>query len=141
MSPTEPVHVIAPVSHAPQAEPADYEELKTQFENVATSSIGRWVAAGVGLAVPVITAFCAWLQKEIGINLDPASLTAFIASMAVGIAVLGFKWLGNRGDWERTAVEGYHVYLVGHAATAPTNQIVVVPPGAGAKDGVPPTPH
>jgi hypothetical protein len=105
-------------SPEPAAEPADYEKLKEEFNSVATSSIGRWVAAGIALAVPIATAFCAWLQKEIGINLDPASLTAFITSMTAGITITGFKWLTNRGNWERGAVEGYQVYLAGQAVPA-----------------------
>jgi high-affinity Fe2+/Pb2+ permease len=97
---------------------APAEKLKEEFEKVATSYIGRWVAAGVALAVPIITALCAWLEKEIGINLNPASLTAFITSMAAGLAIMGFKWLSNRGNWERAVIEGYHIYLTGQAATA-----------------------
>lgn len=112
--------VVAPGVETP-AQPADFNKLKEEFENVAKSTIGRWVAAGVALAVPVITAFCAWLQKEVGINLDPASLTAFITSIAAGAAILGFKWLSNRGDWERAAVEAYQVYLTGQAATTTTH--------------------
>ncbi|HEV3048498.1 MAG TPA: hypothetical protein VGY13_14180 [Solirubrobacteraceae bacterium] len=118
--------VVTPHLETP-AEPADFVKLREEFEKVAASSIGRWVAAGVALAVPVITAFCAWLQKEVGINLDPASLTAFITSMAAGLSIMGFKWLSNRGDWEKAAVEGYQIYLTGHAATAPASQVVIAP--------------
>ncbi len=121
-------HVITTASPAPQATPGDYEELKKQFEEVVTSTIGRRVTGLIALGTPVFTAVCAWLQKKVGINLDPAALTAFIASVVAGVSIIGFKWLGNRGSWERTAVEGYHVYLIGHAATAPTNQVIVVPP-------------
>ena len=119
------------------AKPEDYEKLKGQFNEVVTSTIGRKVAAGIALGLPVITAVCAWAQKEIGINLDPASLTAFIASMAVGISVTGFKWLSNRGDWERGAVEAYQLYLTGQSMTAPTSQVVVNQP---ATTGASPTP-
>jgi hypothetical protein len=115
---------------ATPAVPEDYEKLKKEFDSVATSHIGRWVASGVALAVPVVTAFCAWLQKEIGVDLDPASLTAFITSMAAGIAITGYKWLSNRGDWERLAVEGYQLYLTGQSATGATTQVVVGAPNA-----------
>jgi hypothetical protein len=117
-------------------EEADYKKLKEEFEAVATSDIGRWVTALVALAVPVITGLCAWLQKEIGINLDPASLTAFITSMAGGLSILAFKWLTNRGNWEQLAVQGYHVYLIGHAATTPTSQVVVTQNGVAPNGGV-----
>jgi hypothetical protein len=120
---------------ATPAVPGDYEKLKQEFDSVVTSKIGRWVASGIALAVPLLTGLCAWLQKEIGINLDPASLTAFIASMAAGISITGYKWLSNRGDWERLAVEGYQLYLTGQSATATTNQVIVTapasPPAAG----------
>ena len=134
--PAAPVQLVAanaPAGGSP--EPSDYEKLKEEFEGVATSQIGRWVTALVALAVPLITGLCAWLQKEIGINLDPASLTAFITSMAGGLSIMGFKWLANRGEWEKLAVEGYHVYLVGHAATAPTSQVVLVPNGTVVSGG------
>jgi hypothetical protein len=129
---TSPV-VIASQAVTP-AEPSDYEKLKEEFNKIVESTIGRRVSALVALGVPVITALCAWLQKEIGINLDPASLTAFITSMAAGISITGFKWLSNRGDWERLAVEGYHVYLTGHAASAATSQVVITPPAAGTAE-------
>lgn len=114
-----------PAGGSPEASAADYDKLKEEFETAAKSKIGVWVSAGIAVLVPLVTGFCAWLQKEIGINLDPAALTAFITSMAAGIAITGFKWLANRGKWEQLAVEGYHVYLTGHAATAPTTQVVI----------------
>jgi hypothetical protein len=117
-------------------EPA--EKLKEEFEKVATSYIGRWVAAGVALAVPIITALCAWLEKEIGINLNPASLTAFITSMAAGLAIMGFKWLSNRGNWERSVIEGYHIYLAGQAATATSGKVLSATPSIPIP---PPTPE
>lgn len=124
---TQPQVITTAPPAAPQATPEDYEQLKKQFEEVATSNIGRWATALIALGTPVFTALCAWLQKKVGINLDPAALTAFITSMAAGAAIIGFRWLANRGSWEKTAVEGYHIYLIGHAATAPTSQVVVLP--------------
>jgi hypothetical protein len=120
--------VVAPGASTPATD-QDYAALKTQFDDVVTNKLGRWVAALAALSVPLVTAFCAWAQDKIGINLDPAALTAFITSMGAGIAITAYKWLSNRGDWERTAVQGYHVYLTGQAAT--TNQVVVAP-GASA---------
>lgn len=129
--------VVTPKVETP-AEPADFQKLKEEFNNVATSNIGRWVAAGVALSVPIITAFCAWLQKEIGINLDPASLTAFITSMAAGLAIMGFKWLSNHGDWERAAVEGYQIYLTGQAATGTSSPVIITPPTPVSSQSPPP---
>jgi hypothetical protein len=66
-------------------------------------------------------------QKELGIKMDPAALTAFIASMGAGIVITGYKWLSNRGTWERGIVDAYGVYLTGQSAT--THQVVVTTGG------------
>src|SRR5205823_2133053 len=89
------------------------------------SNLGRWVASLTALGIPVVTAFCAWAQKKVGIKLDPAALTAFITSMAVGIAVTGYKWLSNHGSWERAMVDAYRVYLTGQ--NVPTTHVVLAP--------------
>jgi hypothetical protein len=121
--------VVAPGASTP-ATSEDYDKLRKNFDDVVESKLGRWVAGLTALSVPVVTAFCAWLQKKVGIKLDPASLTAFIASMAAGIVITAYRWLSNRGGWERSALAAYQVYLTGQATT--TNQVVVTPP--------PPTP-
>jgi hypothetical protein len=121
--------VVGPGRDTP-ANDADYNKLKQQFESVVTSSVGKAAVAITALAVPVVTAACAWLQKELGIKLDPAALTAFIASMAAGIVITAWKWLTNRGEWERSIVDAYRVYLTGQSAT--TQQVVVTAAGTPA---------
>jgi len=103
----------------------DFTKLKDQFDTTVTNTIGAKVASLAALAVPIVTAFCAWLQKKIGIKLDPSELTAFIVTMGAGIVITAYKWLANRGQWERAVLEAYHVYLTGQAATS--NQVVVTP--------------
>lgn len=103
----------------------DYTALKDQFNGVVESNIGRIVALLAATALPVLTAFCAWLQKKIGIDLKPAELVAFIASVGAGIVIMAYKWLANRGDWERAIIDAYKVYLTGQGAT--TNQLVLTP--------------
>jgi hypothetical protein len=117
-----PVPATAPLTPASSD---DYATLKTHFDEAAQSNLGRWVASLTALGIPVVTAFCAWAQKKIGIKLDPAALTAFITSMAVGIAVTGYKWLSNHGSWERAMVDAYRVYLTGQ--NVPTTHVVVAP--------------
>jgi hypothetical protein len=117
-----PIPATAPLTPASSD---DYATLKTHFDAAAQSNLGRWVASLTALGIPVVTAFCAWAQKKIGIKLDPAALTAFIASMAVGIAVTGYKWLSNHGSWERAMVDAYRVYLTGQ--NAPTTHVLVAP--------------
>ncbi len=116
---------VQPVAPSTPASSDDYATLKTQFDKVAESNLGRWVAGRTALGIPVVTAFYAWAQKKAGIKLDPAALTAFITSMAVGIAVTGYKWLSNHGSWERAMVDAYRVYVTGQ--NAPTTHVVVAP--------------
>jgi hypothetical protein len=101
-----------------------YNKLKSEFNSVIESKIGQQATVLAALAVPLVTALCAWLQRKVGINLSPAALTAFIATMGAGIFVTAFKWLANRGSWERTIVEAYGAYLTGKAD---------VPPDSGPK--------
>jgi len=114
----------------------DYTTLKTQFNNTVENHIGAWVASAAAIGVPLITAFCAWLQKKLGIKLDPAELTAFIASMAAGIIITAYKWLSNRGSWEQAVVDAYRVYLTGQSATG-THVLVTSPPATVQPDGQP----
>jgi hypothetical protein len=96
-------------------EQSSYDKLRSEFNSVVESKIGQHATVLAALAVPLVTGLCAWLQQKLGINLSPAALTAFIATMGAGIFVTAFKWLGNRGSWERTIVEAYGVYLTGQA--------------------------
>jgi hypothetical protein len=106
----------------------DFTALKTQFDKVVTSEVGRLIPVITAVAIPVITAVCAWLQKQLGIKLDPAALTAFIASMGAGIVLTAYKWMSNRGSWERAVLDAYKVYLTGQSVTS--NQVVVTSPAA-----------
>ena len=90
-----------------------YAKLRNEFNSVVESKIGQQASVLVALAVPFATGLCAWLQRKIGIDLSPAALTAFIATMGAGIFATGFKWLTNRGNWERTIVQAYGIYLTG----------------------------
>jgi hypothetical protein len=132
MSPAVPGDPAAPaVVNAGAQTPAtneDFTALKTQFDKVVSSEVGRLIPVITAVAIPVITAICAWLQKQLGIKLDPAALTAFIASMGAGIVLTAYKWMSNRGAWERAVVDAYKVYLTGQSMT--TNQIIVTPPAA-----------
>ena len=118
------------------AKSEDYKSLKEQFDSVVTSDIGKLAVALTALAVPLLTGLCAWLQKELGVKLDPAELATFIATMGAGIVITGYKWIANRGDWERSIVDAYGVYLTGQTAT--THQVVVVS-GATSSNGAGPS--
>jgi hypothetical protein len=96
-----------------------YDKLRGEFNSVVESKIGQQATVLAALAVPLVTGLCAWLQQKVGIDLSPAALTAFIATMGAGIFVTAFKWLANRGSWERTIVEAYGLYLTGKADLSP----------------------
>jgi hypothetical protein len=116
--------VVSPGAATP-ATAEDFTKLKAQFELVVKSEVGKLVPVVTAFAVPMITALCAWGQKELGIKMDPAALTAFIASMGAGIVLTAYKWLSNRGTWERGIIDAYGVYLTGQSATS--HQVVITP--------------
>jgi hypothetical protein len=114
MSPPVPGNPGAAVVSAGAQTPAtddDFSALKTQFDKVVNNEVGRLIPVITAVAIPVLTAVCAWLQKQLGIKLDPAALAAFIASMGAGIVLTAYKWMSNRGHWERAVLDAYKVYL------------------------------
>lgn len=114
-----------------------YNKLRSEFNSVVENKIGQQATVLAALAVPLVTGLCAWLQRKVGINLSPAALTAFIATMGAGIFVTAFKWLANRGSWERTIVEAYGLYLAGKADLRPDSGPKTGPGRPGAAGQTP----
>jgi hypothetical protein len=98
------------------------------FEQVMTSTIGRLVAAGPALLLPVFGAVSFWLQDKLGINMDPAVAVAFVTTIVTGAALLAWKWLDNRGKFERIVTEMHKLYEAGKELQQP-EQPPVAPPG------------
>jgi hypothetical protein len=84
-----------------------------ELEKELTSTIGKKVAAAVALLAPFIAVACAWLQGQIGIDLDPEAVTGLISATVVGITGAGATWVYNRGNFEQRAEQLYGLYLQG----------------------------
>ena len=92
------------------------QERVTKLKGEIDKQIGRWVAALVALAAPVIAVACAWVQDKVGIDLDPEEVTGVISANVLGVTGLGATWLYNRGNFERNAEQAYAIYLRGEEA-------------------------
>jgi Na+/glutamate symporter len=56
------------------------------------------------ILLPVSASVANWLQDVAGLNLTGVELAAFVCTVVAGVAVTGFKWVANRGDWERSVL-------------------------------------
>lgn len=76
------------------------------LEEVFRSHIGRIVTFVLTpILLPLVGAGAVWAQDVIGIDLDPAQVTAYVGAVVIGLAIVVYKWLANRGDWERIIVQ------------------------------------
>jgi high-affinity Fe2+/Pb2+ permease len=83
--------------------------------DAVNSIIGRVAVAVVSLAAPVIAVLVAWLQAKIGIDLDPAAVATLIGTVVAGVIALGYKWLHNRGEYERIVLELEKLHAAGRS--------------------------
>lgn len=92
------------------------------MQDVINSQIGRVIAFVLTpILLPTATAGAAWAQDAIGVNLNGAELTAYVVSVAVGLAVVIATWLRNRGEYEKavTVIRGLHEQGVAVQPPAP----------------------
>jgi hypothetical protein len=88
------------------------------LDSVVTNNIGRAVAFVLTpILLPVMGGLSFWLQDKLGINMDPAIATGFVVSIVVGVALAGYKWLHNRGEYERAVIELNKLHQAGQQAT------------------------
>jgi len=95
-------------------------ELKTEMDRINTG-IGRFVAKGITFVVtplllPLATAFAYGIQKWFGLELDTAELTGYLSAVAGGIGITFFKFVSNRGEWERSVLQLSQWYQLGKEA-------------------------
>lgn len=82
--------------------------------------IGRIVAFVLTpLLLTVITPLAVWAQAKLGIDLNPAEIVAYIVTVGTGIALVAYKWLHNRGEYEKSVQFVEHLYDVGEVPAAP----------------------
>jgi hypothetical protein len=75
------------------------------MDNIVSSNISRVVAfVLVPILMPVTSAVASWLQDVAGIDLTGESLAIYVTAVAAGVALMGYKWLHGRSEWEK-AVE------------------------------------
>lgn len=85
--------------------------------------IGRIVAFVLTpLLLTVVTPLAVWAQAQLGINLNPAEVVAYIVTVGTGIALVAYKWLHNRGEFEKG------VHLIEHLHDAGEVPVVAAPP-------------
>jgi hypothetical protein len=53
------------------------------------------------LLLPIAAVVANWIQDFAGLDLNGADLTAYVVSVVVGVALAVYRWLANRGEWEK----------------------------------------
>lgn len=108
--------------------------------DVVTSQIGRVVtfllAPLLLTAVPPVTNA---VNEVFGLGFTDQQISNVVIAIVIGLALVVYKWLSNRGAYERTIVELHKLYEAGHelanasggkaSAGAPTDPSL--PPGVG----------
>jgi sulfite exporter TauE/SafE len=90
-----------------------------KFDDVVTNNVGRIVAFVLTpILLPGVGAVAFWLQNVIGIDLQQYTAVAvgFVVSVVTGCALVAYKWLENRGAWEKGVAELEALYHAGQQA-------------------------
>jgi len=91
---------------------------RQKVNDAMQSLIGRVVA---GIVVPVVlplaTSLAYGIQKWLHFKLTGGALAGYLGTIAGGIAITAYKWLENRGAWERAVLDVAHVYETGEDPT------------------------
>jgi membrane protease YdiL (CAAX protease family) len=80
-------------------------------DDVAKSYVARVVTFVLTpILLPVAGVVANWGQDVLGLDLNGADLTAYVVSVMVGLALVIYSWVKNRGEWEVAAatVEKLH---------------------------------
>jgi hypothetical protein len=103
-----------PPSPPPTQQETGADGFKQTVDNAIQSQIGKIVVTVVvPLLLPLGTSLAYGLQKWFGIKLSGASLATYLGTIAAGIAITAYKWLENRGAWEKSVLEIAHLHDVG----------------------------
>ncbi len=102
-------------------------KFKDKADEAFESNVGRIVAFVLApILLPVAATFAAWAQNAVGVDLHPDAVVALVVSTVVGLAAVVYKWISNRGQYERLLAEWQNLHDTGAALEDPTP---VVPPG------------
>jgi high-affinity Fe2+/Pb2+ permease len=84
--------------------------------------LGGWLSANVGkLVAGVMAPVFAWLSPAVAglanevfkLHLSSQQVSNVGIAIIAGLAIMGYKWLHNRGEWERAMLDIQKVYLLG----------------------------
>jgi hypothetical protein len=97
-------------------------ELKQELDRINTGA-GRYISKAVTfvltpLLLPLATSFAYGIQKWFGLKLDAAQLTGYLTAIAAGLGITVYKWIANRGEWERTVIQLSQWYKLNKEAQA-----------------------
>lgn len=69
------------------------------------SKIARYVALILTpILLPLIGAAAIWLEKNIGVHVDPVVATGYVVTVVGGVALAIYKWLEGRAHFEQQAL-------------------------------------
>ena len=117
-----------------------------QLESVFTANIGRIVAFVLApvlvVAVPPVVD---GLNNVLGTDFSNQQISNIAIATVVGLAIVVYKWLGNRGQWEKAMAELHLLYESGRQevdnqvanSPAPPLEVETGPTPAGAVGGKP----
>ena len=101
---------------------------------------GSWLNANIGKIVAgVLAPVFAWFSpavaglanKVFNLHMSPQQVSNLAIGIIAGLALIGYKWLQNRGEWERAVLDIQKSYLLGTAT---------LPSGTGVSAGNSETP-
>lgn len=99
------------------------------LDQVFKSQIGKLVAFGLApllaLAIPPVVDA---LNTALGTDFSNQEISNIAIATVVGIAIVIWQWLRNRGNWERTIAEIYALYERGQGAVPAIPPPPVKPP-------------
>lgn len=86
------------------------------MSDVEKTVVNKVVVALVTLGAPVIGAVAMWLQKVVGIHMDPAVAATYVATVVTGVIVIGLRYLHGLDVWQRLVAFGKEVVDASHDA-------------------------
>jgi len=79
------------------------------MSDVEKTVINKVVVALVALGAPVLGAVAVWLQKVVGIHMDPTVAATYVGTVVTGVVVLGLRYLHGLDVWQRLVRFGQEV--------------------------------
>lgn len=75
--------------------------------------IGRVVVCLTAILLPVSAVIANWVRDTFDFPLSANGTAAFLVAVVLGVGAVGYKWLHNRGAYERLLLEFEKLYESG----------------------------